>query len=120
MNVLIAENEFATADAIQQLVAQMGHDTDWACTGPEALQALKANDCQLLILSAQLRDADIDRLLPVLRRHYPDLPVVALTAHNNDGLERQIRQLGVICYLIKPVDIDELGSIVAHVSRKQA
>ena len=120
MKVLIAEDEFTTADAIQRLVSQMGHSTDWACTGSEALCALEDRDCELVILSAQLRDADIARLLPTLRARYPELPVVALTAHNNDALERQVRQLGVICYLIKPLDIDELGSIVAHVSRKMA
>lgn len=120
MNVLIAEDEFATADAIQRLVSGMGHSTDWACTGTEALSALEDRGCQLVILSAQLRDADVAHLLPRLRARYPELPVVALTAHNSDALERQIRQLGVIYYLIKPLDIDELGSIVSHVSRKQA
>ena len=120
MNVLIAEDEFTTADAIQRLVSQMGHTAEWACTGPETLRSLKQQNCQLLILSAQLRDADIGLLLANLRRQQPDLPIVAVTACNSLGLEQQVRQLGVIYYLIKPLDASELGSIVSHVSRKQA
>lgn len=120
MNVLIAENEFSTADAIQRTVENMGHRTAWVCTGPETLHSLASTPCQLLILSAQLRDADILQLLPDLRRRYPDIPVVALTARNSLALEQQVRQMGVICYLIKPLNIDELGSIVSHVSHKQA
>lgn len=120
MNILIAEDEFTTAEAIQRLVEHMGHTTRWACTGPEALIDLEKKPYELLILSAQLRDADITYLLPSLRRHHPDLPVVALTSHNNLSLEQQIRKMGVIYYLIKPLDTEELGSIVAHVFTKQA
>ena len=120
MNVLIAENEFTTADAIQRTVENMGHRTAWVCTGPETLHSLASHPCQLLILSAQLRETDIMELLPDLRRRYPDIPVVALTSRNSLALEQQVRQMGVICYLIKPLNIDELGSIVSHVSHKQA
>ena len=120
VNVLIAENEFTTADVIQRTVENMGHRTDWVCTGPETLNSLASNPCQLVILSAQLRDADIMELLPDLRKRYPDIPVVALTSRNSLALEQQVRQMGVIYYLIKPLDIDELGSIVSHVSHKQA
>ena len=120
MNILIAENEFTTADAIQSLVENMGHSTSWACTGPEALISIEKKPCELLILSAQLRDADITHLLPALRRHHPDLPVVALTSRNSLSLEQQVRKLGVIYYLIKPLNTEELGSIVSHVSTKQA
>ena len=120
VNVLIAENEFATADSIRRLVETMGHTTAWACTGPETLRSLSQAPCQLLILSAQLRDADIRQFLPVLRRRHPDMPVVALTCRNSLALEQQVRQMGVIYYLIKPLDPDELGSIVAHVCYKQA
>ena len=120
VNVLIAENEFTTADAIQRTVENMGHRSAWVCTGSETLHSLARNPCQLLILSAQLRDADIMELLPDLRKRYPDIPVVALTSRNSLALEQQVRQMGVICYLIKPLDIDELGSIVSHVSHKQA
>jgi len=120
MNVLIAENEFSTADAIQRLVENMGHSSAWACTGPEALHSLEKEPYELLILSAQLSETDIVRLLPSLRERHPDMPVVALTSRNSLSLEQQVRQMGVIYYLIKPLDIDELGSIVAHVCNKQA
>ncbi len=120
MNVLIAEDEFTTADAIQRLVENLGHTPTWACTGPEAQHRLEKNAYELLILSAQLRDADVLQLLPALRRNHPDLPVVAMTARNSLTLEQQVRQLGVICYLIKPLNIHELISIVSHVSTKQA
>ena len=120
MNVLIAENEFATADSIRRMVENMGHSTAWACAGPEALLRLAQEPYQLLILSAQLRDADILQLLPALRRRHPDMPVVAVTSRNSLFLEQQVRQMGVICYLIKPLDTEELGSIVSHVSIKQA
>lgn len=120
MNVLIAENEFTSAGTIQSLTSNMGHTAAWACSGPEMLQCLSEKKYQLLILSAQLRDADVMQLIPALRKRHPDTPVVALTAHNSLALEQQIRQLGVIYYLIKPLNIHELGSIVSHVSHKQA
>jgi DNA-binding response OmpR family regulator len=69
-----------------------------------------------MILSAQLRDADITFLLPSLRRHHPDLPVVALTSRNSPSLEQRVRKWGVIYYLVKPLNIEELGSIISRVS----
>jgi DNA-binding response OmpR family regulator len=101
-------------------VENQGHQTAWACTGQETQHHLENGAYELVILSAQLKDADILQLLPSLRQTHPDLPVVALTARNSLGLEQQVRQQGVICYLIKPLNIEELGSIVSHVSNKQA
>jgi DNA-binding response OmpR family regulator len=51
-----------------------------------------------------------------LRRHHPDLPVVALTSRNSLSLEQRVRKWGVIYYLVKPLNIEELGSIVSRVS----
>lgn len=119
MNVLIAESESSTADSIQRLVEQMGHTADWVCTGRETLASLEEKPCELLILSAQLRDADILNLLPSLREIHPDLPVVALTSRNSLTLEQQVRRLGVVYYLIKPLNVEELEAVVSHISVKQ-
>lgn len=71
-----------------------------------------------MILSAQLGDRPVGQLIPALRQDQPDLALVVTTARNSLALEKQIRTHGIIYYLIKPLSMDELASVIRHTTLK--
>jgi DNA-binding NtrC family response regulator len=70
----------------------------------------------LILLDTSLPDTTIYSLIPKLKELYPGIRVVTMTDHNTTEMERKIRKLGIIYYLIKPFEKDELKNILDHCS----
>jgi CheY-like chemotaxis protein len=47
-------------------------------------------------------------LLTEIKRRFPDLPVMMVTAYGDDDRRRRARELGAFEFLPKPVDFDDL------------
>jgi CheY-like chemotaxis protein len=47
-----------------------------------------------------------------MRARSPDVPVVIITAHGTDADEAECRAEGARAFLGKPIDIDELTSLI--------
>ncbi len=118
MKVLIAEKEFITADRIGRLVSSLGHRYEWICSPEEAAVSLREGPCDLMILSAQLGAQPMARLIPQLRQYQPDLSLVVTTSRNTLSLEQQVRAHGITYYLIKPIHMNELSSVIRHTSQQ--
>lgn len=116
MKILIAENEFITAERIGRLATSLGHHCEWVCSLQEATDSLLQSPCDLMILSAQMGGRSVGQLIPALRQCQPDLALVVTTARNSLALEQQVRAQGIIYYLIKPLSMDELSSVIRHTS----
>jgi FixJ family two-component response regulator len=52
-------------------------------------------------------------VLEVLLARQIQLPVIVITAHDEPGTEEQVRGLGAVAYLKKPVDRDALFSSIS-------
>jgi CheY-like chemotaxis protein len=48
------------------------------------------------------------QLLGEIKQHFPDLPVMMVTAYGDDERRRRARELGAAEFLSKPVDFDRL------------
>jgi DNA-binding NtrC family response regulator len=78
----------------------------------------------LAFLDLKLPDASGLSLLPDLRRDYPDMPVLVLTAHDRLEAATEAVRLGAHDFLLKPVDptliIQRVKEVLAEKSQTQA
>ena len=117
MRILVVEDDRQMADIIIEAVSLWGHRPKWANTGAQALSLLRRASFDLVLLDIYLPDMTGIELLTEL----PSMidirpPIVAMTGFNSPEIELQIRQQGVIFYLIKPFDLPHLRSIVEHIA----
>jgi response regulator RpfG family c-di-GMP phosphodiesterase len=61
----------------------------------------------------------VGQLIKLLRQHQPDLALIHTTFCNTLELEQQVRARGVTYYLIKPLNMDELSSVIRHTALKK-
>jgi CheY-like chemotaxis protein len=47
-------------------------------------------------------------LLAEVKRHYPELPVMMVTAYGDDERRRRAKELGAVDFLSKPIDFELL------------
>ncbi len=112
--ILIVDDEEAINKLVKNNLCLIGHHCQQAYDGKEALEKIKANAYDLIILDVMLPYKSGFELIKEIK----DTPVIFLTA--KDGLEDKIEGLtsGAEDYIVKPFEILELIARVNIVLRR--
>jgi DNA-binding response OmpR family regulator len=117
--ILVVDDELAIVQVIRERLEREGFEVRAAGDGAAALAALQ-EPLDLIILDLMLPDMDGFEVLRQLRQGGCDLPVIILTARDDDvdvivGLE-----LGADDYVVKPFNPRELVARVRAILRRAA
>jgi DNA-binding response OmpR family regulator len=118
--ILVVDDEPTIVKVICDRLEGEGFELRTAADGETALAALSQDLPHLLVLDLMLPDIDGFEVLRRLRNSGHDLPVIILTARDDDidivvGLE-----LGADDYMVKPFNPRELAARVRAVLRRRA
>jgi len=116
MKILIVEDENQIAEMLVKSVKKWGCCPERAETGKEALNKATNNKFDLVLLDIFLPDTEGHKLIPKIRDMAPETRFIAMTAFNSKELETEVREQGIIYYLIKPFEISHLENIVKHIA----
>ena len=117
--VLIVEDEAAIADTLIYALQSEGFSTHWCTLGEEALALQAAAPADLLILDVGLPDISGFELCRRLRRH-SEVPVLFLTARN-DEIDRVVGlEIGGDDYVVKPFSPREVAARVRAILKRTA
>ncbi len=105
--VLVIDDDPDFQLLLKTLVATLKHPAIGASDTREALQWLEANQPALILLDYQMPGEDGACLLKRIRSmpQLSSVPVVMLTGHSHVDTVRQVRQLGVEDFIVKPSDV---------------
>jgi DNA-binding response OmpR family regulator len=98
---------------LKKTLAKAGHAVTTAASGEEALDALRDNRFDLVLLDLRLRGrVDGLRVLEAVRWRWPSTVVIMLTAHGSLESAQAAIEEGVDGYLLKPVEPSEVRDAV--------
>jgi len=81
--------------------------------GIAALTAMVEAGCDVIVMDLSMPDLSGIEAMRRIHERRPDLPVVILTAHADDGVEREAREAGASGFLAKGTGLRDLV-IVLH------
>ncbi|MBW3599399.1 MAG: response regulator, partial [Planctomycetes bacterium] len=111
--VLIVDDSQDSAVALSRLLEMSGHNARVATTGAGAVDACRDFHPDFALIDLRLPDTDGYSLLRRLRKEGLDgASVIAYTGSTGDGEEDRVRRAGFDGYLLKPVDLAELESLL--------
>ncbi|HSA96304.1 MAG TPA: sigma-54 dependent transcriptional regulator, partial [Acidobacteriota bacterium] len=112
--ILIVDDEKLVRWSLAQKLKSWGYEVAEAEDGASGLRALTAEGPDLLLLDMRLPDAKGTDILEDLRKSWPDLPVIMITAFGiiEDAVTAMRR--GAYDFITKPIDDAKLQSIVVH------
>jgi len=119
MDILIVEDEVSVAEVIEQEIETLGHIVDTTYNGKDAMKKLREKRFDLMLLDIYLPDCRGHELIPKFREAQPDIRIVTMTGYNTKELEMEVRQKGILYYMVKPFRIEEMKEILDYISKKR-
>ncbi|MBX9925862.1 MAG: sigma-54 dependent transcriptional regulator, partial [Hyphomicrobiaceae bacterium] len=109
-DILVVDDEADIRDLVSGILEDEGHRTRLARDSDEALRAIEERRPQLVILDIWLQGSRLDGLevLTIIKRTYPDLPVVIISGHGNIETAVTAIKRGAYDYIEKPFKADRL------------
>jgi DNA-binding NtrC family response regulator len=118
MRVLLVDDEVGFVDVIAKRMAKRDIDVQKAYSGAEALQAMRKNEFDVVVLDLKMEDMDGIEVLKILKKMAPHLAVIMLTGHGSETAARDGIRFGAADYLTKPCDLDMLVQKIRDVYTK--
>lgn len=114
MNILIVEDDFRIGEMYKEFLKAETEAKKIECVinAKEALEYLSANEVDIVIIDIYLPDMMGDKLAEEILKKYPFINFICISANQDAQIIKDLINLGVLHYLIKPVKLDTLGEIV--------
>jgi len=117
--ILVVEDEASIASFVSLYLKNAGYSVRTAATGGEALTEVTADQPALIVLDLNLPDIDGIEVCRRLRKN-ADVPILMLTARDEDVDKIIGLEVGADDYLTKPFNPRELVARVKSVLRRSA
>lgn len=115
--ILIVDDEESVRRIISIQLRRLGHETLEAPDGPEALELIESSEISIVITDLKMPKMDGLELLQKLRRHYPQIPVIMITAHGTIDTAVEAMKLGAFDYITKPFNQDDFLKTIERAIR---
>ncbi|MEQ6166760.1 MULTISPECIES: response regulator [unclassified Ekhidna] len=112
--VIIADDSFFQRKTLQDILKDLGHESEAVSSGEELLESLsESHDCIFLdLLMGGMSGIDV---LKELKARGNETPVVVITADIQKARKEEVMSLGATAFMNKVVNKDELVSILNNI-----
>lgn len=118
MKILIVEDQAPVARMLTAALTRWGHETRTAETGETAMELLAKEMFDLILLDIYLPDAMGYDLIPRMKSGWSGMEIITMTGQSTRELEKKIRSQGILYYMVKPVSMAELRTLIDHLGSK--
>ena len=113
-DILVVDDDQSIATAFERFLRHEGHRPTLASNAEDALRFVEERRPALVFMDVRMPGVDGLQALKMLRGRYPDVYVVIMTAHGTSQTSIDAIRAGAFEYVIKPLDLDELRTIIDH------
>ncbi len=110
--VLLVDDDPGILQLLSMRLGALGYRVNTAASGEEALASLEREQAAVVVTDLRMEPMDGMQLFARIQQHWPNLPVVMLTAHGSIREAVEATQQGLFSFLTKPVDNRELRQVL--------
>jgi len=107
--ILVVDDEELMRYLVASYLSKLGHSCLTAVDGVDALDKIKRNRIDAVITDIKLPNMDGMALTGEISRQYPDLPIMIMTAFDEEYSEGTAISVGAREFLKKPFTLDEFA-----------
>lgn len=110
--ILIVDDQFGIRVLLQEVLQREGYAIFQAPNGPTALELVRTENPDLVLLDMKIPGMDGLEILRNIRKLELDTKVIMMTAYGELDLIQEAMEMGALAHFTKPFDIDELRQAV--------
>ena len=118
LSVVLVDDDTAWLADLEVWLGHEGFQVTGISRGEWVLEAVDFHEPDVVVVDLQLPGVDGLQILGQLRRRWPTLPVIVMTAFGGADVEEQVRRLGAIGYFDKPFRLDNLVASIRRIGRR--
>lgn len=111
--ILICDDEVGVRESLRAYLEDH-YELSFARNGQEALDSVKSNDCDLIIMDIKMPVVDGIEVIKQVKESKPDQRIIILTGYESISIAEEAVKLGINSYLTKPVGKDKLLKTIAE------
>jgi len=120
LKVLIVDDNAINQSLMKHLLSQWNIDFETANNGLEAVEFLRNNDCDLVLMDIQMPQMDGYVATQTIREELKlNTPIIAMTAHALAGERERCMSRGMNEYISKPITEEELFKLISNFGLKE-
>jgi signal transduction histidine kinase/ligand-binding sensor domain-containing protein/CheY-like chemotaxis protein len=113
-NILVAEDSMTNQEVAKNMLELLGCEVWLADNGAEAVEQVNLQKPDLVLMDCQMPVMDGYAAAKAIRKNWPNIPIVALTAGMGDNLRQQCLDAGMNEVMSKPFSLQELEQTLLH------
>ncbi len=117
--ILLVDDEEMIRRLLSQKLSAEGYRCERAANAEQALEKLKGDSIELVILDIKMPGKSGVELLPEIKAKYPDTAVIMATAVSDAGTAINCMRAGAYDYVTKPFNLDEVSFSVSRALEKR-
>ena len=112
--ILIAEDFEENRIALKLILKYTGFDVIEAEDGQQAIEAVRREEPDLVLMDITLPVIDGLQATREIRsdEKFERLPIIVVSAHDNEDVRRQAAEAGGSEYISKPIELEELKKLI--------
>ena len=119
MTVLIVDDEESQRKSIETFLKKRNYNVLSASNGDEAFRIAEEEIVDLILSDLRMPGIDGIELLKKVKQYNPQIDFVIMTAYGSIDDAVSIMKSGAYDYLTKPIDLDELESLIKRINEKR-
>jgi two-component system response regulator AtoC len=110
--ILVVDDEAVVRNGITRALQNKQMDAKAASGGKEALEVMRRNPFDLVLLDIRMPEMDGIAVLKDIRANYPNTDVIMITGYPTIDNAINCIKLGALDYLVKPFRLDDLEAVL--------
>jgi DNA-binding response OmpR family regulator len=106
--ILVVDDDSASGDIVARLLTREGYATRAATSGVECLRIVRGERVDLILLDVMMPGMDGLQVCAALHAEHSRVPIILLTAKDDNTTRAEGMNLGVTEFLTKPINRAEL------------
>ena len=113
-NILVVEDSLTNQEVATSMLRMLGCEVWLADNGAEAVEQINLRQPDLVLMDCQMPIMDGYEATVAIRKNWPNIPIIALTAGMGDDLRQQCVNSGMNGVMTKPFLLRELEQTLLH------
>lgn len=105
---LVVDDEIGVSGQLKEFLQERGYNAVAATSGDEALRLVKKEKPNIMVLDIVMEGMTGIDVLREIKKSYPKIRVIMLTALEDDITRNKCKELGCSAYITKPYNFDDV------------